>query len=53
MLQAWDVDHENVLRLEGYIFNSRMSDELLERIKEIQAIYDRGGDSWEAYALKR
>jgi enoyl-CoA hydratase/carnithine racemase len=53
VLQAWDVDHENALRLEGYIFNSRMSDEILERIKEIQAVYDRGGDSWEAYGLKR
>ena len=53
ILQAWDVDYENALRLEGYIFNSTMSEATLERIRGIQAIYDAGGDSWEAYGLER
>jgi enoyl-CoA hydratase len=53
ILQAWDVDYDNALRLEGYIFNSTMSDETLERMKRIQAVYDGGGDSWEAYGLER
>ncbi|MGI9659414.1 MAG: enoyl-CoA hydratase/isomerase family protein, partial [Gaiellaceae bacterium] len=53
ILQAWDVDYENALRLEGYIFNSTMSEATLERIRAIQAIYDAGGDSWEAYGLER
>ena len=52
ILQAWDVDHENALRLEGYIFNSTISEETLQRMKAIQAIYDAGGDSWEAYGLE-
>jgi len=52
ILQAWDVDQENALRLEGYIFNSTMSEETLERMREIQAIYDAGGDSWKAYGLQ-
>ncbi len=53
ILQAWDVDYENGLRLEGYIFNSTVSPATLERIREIQAVYDAGGDSWDAYGLKR
>ena len=53
IVQAWDVDHENGLRLEGYIFNSTMSEATLERIRDTQAIYDAGGDSWEAYGLER
>ncbi len=53
ILQAWDVDYENALRLEGYNFNSTMSDETLERVLAIQAAYDAGGDSWEAYGLER
>jgi hypothetical protein len=52
ILQAWDVDQENALRLEGYIFNSTMSEDTLERMREIQAIYDAGGDSWEAYGIQ-
>lgn len=53
IVQAWDLDYENALRIEGYIFNSTMSEETLERMRRIQAIYDAGGDSWEAYGLSR
>lgn len=53
ILQAWDVDQENALRIEGYIFNSTMSEETLERMREIQAVYESGGDSWDAYGLER
>lgn len=53
IMQAWDVDRENALRLEGYIFNSTMSEATLERMRGIQAIYDEGGDSWDAYGLER
>jgi hypothetical protein len=25
----------------------------LDRMRDVQAVYDRGGDSWEAYGLER
>lgn len=53
VLQTWDVDVENALRLEGFIFNSTMTAAEIERIRGIQARYDAGADSWEAYDLPR
>lgn len=53
VLQAWDLPYEDALRLEGYIFNSTMRGDTLERMEAIQAIYDDGGDSWDAYGLER
>lgn len=51
ILQAWDLDYENALRIEGYIFNSTMRPGTLERMQSIQDVYDRGGDSYDAYSL--
>tara|TARA_B100000686_G_scaffold327791_1_gene387046 strand:+ start:61 stop:855 length:795 start_codon:yes stop_codon:yes gene_type:complete len=51
VLQAWDVDYENALRLEGHIFNTTISKRTIERMNDIQSVYDRGGDSREAYDL--
>ena len=53
LLQTWDLDQENALRLEGYIFNSCMVPEEIERFRMIQARYDAGQDSWDAYDLPR
>ena len=52
-LQAWDVDMDNALRLEGFIFNSLMTPEEIDRFRLIQSRYDAGADSWEAYELPR
>ena len=51
--QTWDLDGENALRLDGYIFNSTIRPEIVDRMQTIQSVYDRGGDSWEAYGLER
>lgn len=53
ILQTWDLGMEDGLRLEGYIFNSTMRGDTLERMKEIQRRYDEGADSWEVYGLRR
>ena len=53
VLQAWDLGYDDALRLEGYIFNSTMRGDTLERMRRVQDVYDRGGDSWEAYELER
>lgn len=53
ILQAWDLGHEDALRLEGYIFNSTMRPATIAKMREIQDAYDRGADSWEAYGLDR
>jgi enoyl-CoA hydratase len=53
VLQTWDLDSENALRLEGYIFNSCMRPETLEIMRDVQDGYDRGDDSWEVYGLRR
>lgn len=53
ILQAWDVDMDNALRLEGFIFNSLMTPEEIDRFRLIQSRYDAGADSWEAYELPR
>ena len=53
ILQTWDLDQENAMRLEGYVFNSTMSEQTLERMRRVQAVYDEGGDSWDAYGLER
>lgn len=53
ILQAWDLGIEDALRIEGYIFNSTMRSETLERMKEIQAKYEAGADSWDVYGLDR
>ena len=53
ILQAWDLGAEDALRLEGYIFNSTMRPPTIERMRAIQARYDDGADSWEAYELER
>ena len=51
LLQTWDLDNENALRLEGFIFNSLMTPEEIERFRLIQSRYDAGADSWQAYEL--
>lgn len=51
LLQTWDVDIESALRLEGFIFNSLMTPEEIERFRLIQGRYDAGADSWAAYEL--
>jgi enoyl-CoA hydratase/carnithine racemase len=53
ILQAWDLGYQDALRIEGYIFNSTMRGGTLDRMRDVQAVYDRGGDSWEAYGLER
>lgn len=53
VLQAWDLGYDDALRLEGHIFNSTMRDDTLDRMREVQSVYDAGGDSWEAYGLER
>lgn len=53
VLQAWDLGYDDALRLEGYVFNSTMRPPTIERMREVQAVYDAGGDSWEAYGLER
>jgi enoyl-CoA hydratase len=53
VLQTWDLDMENALRLEGYIFNSCMRPETLEIMRRVQDGYDRGEDSWSVYGLSR
>jgi enoyl-CoA hydratase/carnithine racemase len=53
ILQAWDLGHEDALRLEGYIFNSTMRPGTIAKMREIQDAYERGADSWEAYGLER
>lgn len=51
LLQTWDVDTDNALRLEGFIFNSLMTPQEIERFQLIQSRYDAGADSWQAYEL--
>lgn len=51
ILQAWDLGMEDALRIEGYIFNSTMRGDTLDRMREIQARYDAGESSWEVYGL--
>ena len=51
ILQAWDLGSEDALRLEGYIFNSTMRPDTLERMRRIQAEYDAGATSWDVYGL--
>jgi enoyl-CoA hydratase/carnithine racemase len=53
VLQAWDLGYDDALRIEGYIFNSTMRGDTLERMRAIQERYDAGADSWEAYGLDR
>ena len=53
VLQAWDLGIDDALRLEGYIFNSTMRPDTIDRMKEIQAAYDAGADSWEVYGLTK
>tara|TARA_B100000029_G_scaffold298610_2_gene291662 strand:- start:219 stop:1037 length:819 start_codon:yes stop_codon:yes gene_type:complete len=53
VLQAWDLGIEDALRIEGYIFNSTIRGETLERMEAIQEAYDAGADSWEVYGLDR
>jgi enoyl-CoA hydratase len=52
LLQTWDLGYEDALRLEGYIFNSTMRGDTLERIEAIQARYEAGASSWEAFGLQ-
>ncbi len=52
ILQAWDLHYEDALRVEGYIFNATMRPEILQRIQQVQDVYDEGGDSWDAYGLR-
>ena len=53
VLQTWDLDIENALRLEGYIFNSCMRPETLATMRRVQDGYDAGDDSWAVYGLTR
>jgi enoyl-CoA hydratase len=51
VLQTWDLGMEDALRLEGYVFNSTMRGDTLQRMRGVQERYDRGASSWEAYGL--
>lgn len=51
LLQAWDLHYEDALRIEGYIFNSTMKPATFEIMKRVQARYDAGADSREAFGL--
>jgi enoyl-CoA hydratase/carnithine racemase len=51
VLQTWDLGYEDALRLEGYVFNATMRAPTVAKMREVQAVYDAGGDSWEAYGL--
>lgn len=53
ILQTWDMHYQDALRIEGYIFNSTMRADTVERMRRIQAGYDDGQDSWEVYGLER
>lgn len=53
VLQTWDLGSEDALRLEGHIFNSTMRPATIERLREIQKLYDSGLDSWGAYGIQR
>lgn len=51
--QTWDLPYEAAERLENHLFNSTIRPKTLEILKEIQARYDEGMDSWDAYGLDR
>ncbi len=53
VLQTWDLGYDDALRLEGHVFNSTMRPPAIETMRAVQAVYDAGGDSWEAYGLTR
>jgi enoyl-CoA hydratase len=54
ILHAWDLPFEDALRLEGYMYNATVSQESARTtMRQVQDVYDRGGDSWEAYDLPR
>jgi hypothetical protein len=53
LLQTWDLGYEDALRLEGHMFNSTMREDTPERIAAVQALYDAGSESWEAFGLDR
>jgi enoyl-CoA hydratase/carnithine racemase len=51
ILQTWDLGYDDALRLEGYLFNTTMRADTLERIAAIQAHYDAGAESLQAFGL--
>jgi enoyl-CoA hydratase/carnithine racemase len=51
ILQTWDLGYDDALRLEGYLFNTTMGADTLERIATIQAHYDAGAESVQAFGL--
>jgi enoyl-CoA hydratase len=51
ILQTWDLGYDDALRLEGYLFNTTMGADTLERIATIQARYDAGAESIQALGL--
>jgi enoyl-CoA hydratase/carnithine racemase len=53
ILQTWDLGYEDAIRLEGYVFNATMGADTLERIAAIQARYDAGAESPEAFDLNQ
>ncbi|HTT31590.1 MAG TPA: enoyl-CoA hydratase/isomerase family protein [Solirubrobacteraceae bacterium] len=53
ILQTWDLGYEDAIRLEGYLFNATMSADTVERIAAIQARYDVGAESPEAFGLEQ
>ena len=53
ILQTWDLPAEAATRHENHLFNSAMRPATIEIMREIQARYDAGADSWEAYGLRR
>lgn len=52
LLQTWDLGYEDALRLEGHIFNATMRGDTLDRIEAIQARYEDGASSWDAFGLQ-
>ncbi|MEM9517130.1 MAG: enoyl-CoA hydratase/isomerase family protein [Actinomycetota bacterium] len=53
ILQTWDLGVEAATRLENHLFNSTMRSETIEIMRHVQARYDQGADSWDAYDLPR
>lgn len=52
ILQTWDLHFEDAQRIENYIFNATMTPATLEIMRTVQARYDAGADSWEAFNLE-
>jgi enoyl-CoA hydratase len=50
ILHGWDMHADDALRLEGYVFNSTVDAEALERFERAQRGYEAGADVWTTFA---